>query len=330
MKEKIGIYTLANDNVYDQFVALLNSIEVNYSKDIPVLVIPYDGNMEKIKEEIRGRPNCSLFEDTDSMKKWEDFAHKVWRSYNAEYSKLLGRHAMTVHRKFCCFDGPFEEFLFMDADTLLMDKPDVVFKKLNEHDFAVYDYQFKDPSHVFNVKSNSLFEIFSKERISSEIFCVGFFASKKGLFDGNDKRMTIDRLEKGDIDTLYPRAPEQSLLNYMVMTCGKSIVNLALCLPPSKKTGNSVTSVHFTDKEHVLYDKGERLTYFHYIGVGARLIREACSGKNVEFPYRDIFMHYRFLHEPEKRPIFRGAPLVFGEKSSFINRIKKAIKGLIT
>jgi hypothetical protein len=31
-----GIYTLANDKAFDQLVALLNSIEANYSEDAPV------------------------------------------------------------------------------------------------------------------------------------------------------------------------------------------------------------------------------------------------------------------------------------------------------
>jgi hypothetical protein len=35
-----GIYTLANDVVYDQLVALLNSIEANVSPNIPVCIIP--------------------------------------------------------------------------------------------------------------------------------------------------------------------------------------------------------------------------------------------------------------------------------------------------
>lgn len=35
---KRGIYTLANDVVLDQLVALLNSIERNVGKDIPVCV----------------------------------------------------------------------------------------------------------------------------------------------------------------------------------------------------------------------------------------------------------------------------------------------------
>ncbi|MEH2242910.1 MAG: hypothetical protein V7K85_09260 [Nostoc sp.] len=34
-----GIYTLANDVVFDQVVALPNSIEVNVSADIPILLL---------------------------------------------------------------------------------------------------------------------------------------------------------------------------------------------------------------------------------------------------------------------------------------------------
>ncbi len=40
-----GICTLANDRVYDQLIALLNSIEVNGGKALPVCVYPYDDNI---------------------------------------------------------------------------------------------------------------------------------------------------------------------------------------------------------------------------------------------------------------------------------------------
>jgi len=42
-----GIYTLANDAAYDQLVALLNSIEANVSRDIPLCVIPYDAQLTR-------------------------------------------------------------------------------------------------------------------------------------------------------------------------------------------------------------------------------------------------------------------------------------------
>jgi hypothetical protein len=71
----MGIYTLANDAVYDQLVALLNSIEANVSPDIPVCVIPYDTQLNRVQEELNARPNVSLFDNWDSIQRWEAFAH---------------------------------------------------------------------------------------------------------------------------------------------------------------------------------------------------------------------------------------------------------------
>ncbi len=51
-----GICTLANDRVYDQLVALLNSIEANGGKDLPVCVYPYDDQTEEIAKLIAQRP----------------------------------------------------------------------------------------------------------------------------------------------------------------------------------------------------------------------------------------------------------------------------------
>ncbi|NJK28351.1 MAG: hypothetical protein HC925_07615 [Coleofasciculaceae cyanobacterium SM2_3_26] len=67
---------------------------------------------------------------------------------------------------------------------------DVVFQQLDQVDFAVYDFQYKDPAHVYDVTSPKLYDVFPKERIEKEIFCAGLFASKKGLFDAEKRRWT--------------------------------------------------------------------------------------------------------------------------------------------
>ncbi|NET69682.1 MAG: hypothetical protein F6K62_01070 [Sphaerospermopsis sp. SIO1G2] len=54
-----GIYTLANDTVYDQLVALLNSIEKNIGTHIPVCIIPYNDKLSKVELEINSRPNVT-------------------------------------------------------------------------------------------------------------------------------------------------------------------------------------------------------------------------------------------------------------------------------
>ena len=323
---KKGIYILTNDLVYERLVALLNSIEANYSKDMPVCIIPYDSTIKKVEAEVKKRKNCSVFQDMDSIRRWEEFANQAWSVYSPDIKHIFGRHKLSNHRKFCTFDGPFDKFAFIDADTILMQPLDFVFEKLNDYDFVVYDYQHKDPSHVYNVKSPKLFEIFERKRVYSEIFCTGFFASKKRLFKEENKNYLMDRLKDGETDILYPKSAEQSLLNYMIMRANISQFNFALDPSFYGKTGNSITSTHFENKDNILYDKSHRLTYLHYIGMPAGVFSRVCEGENIYFPYRDIFLHYRYLYEPAKRPLFKGKPKPCNQPVGPLNRIWNRLK----
>jgi hypothetical protein len=71
--KQYGIYTLANDTVYDQLVALLNSIEQNIGTEFPVCVIPYNEKLSKVNLEVKSRPNVSLFDNFSVLKQWDDF-----------------------------------------------------------------------------------------------------------------------------------------------------------------------------------------------------------------------------------------------------------------
>jgi hypothetical protein len=44
-----GVYILANDVVLDQLIALINSIEQNIGKHLPICVVPYDDNTERAR-----------------------------------------------------------------------------------------------------------------------------------------------------------------------------------------------------------------------------------------------------------------------------------------
>ncbi|WP_293127539.1 Npun_R2821/Npun_R2822 family protein [Microcoleus sp. bin38.metabat.b11b12b14.051] len=295
-----GICTLANDTVYDQLIALLNSIEVILGLNIPVCIYPFDEQVQQIKSEIVNRPNVFIYEDSASIQRWDKFMQAAAPDrLNRKKFRLYG-----AHRRFCAFDGPFEKFIYMDADTLAMNSFDAVFDRLNKSDFVVYDFQFTDPTKVYNVSSPKLLQVFDKNRVNSEIFCSGFYGSKQGIFDINTRELLLSHLQSGEAEILYEGAGEQPLLNYMVMKTGMNSYNFARSLPDNQKTGCSVTSKHFQEQDRVLYDKGNRLTYIHYIGVQPDLIRRVCAGENIEFPYRDLFLHYRYLREPEKRPIF--------------------------
>ena len=308
-----GICTLANDRVYDQLVALLNSIEVNGGKDLPVCVYPYDDNIERIRAEIAQRPNVQLFDNRDVIDLWDNFAKSAWEPHPTAKERWLkagskGYHRFGTHGRYCAFDGPFDRFIYMDGDTLLMSPLDQVFAQLDNYDCVVYDFQHKDITHVYEVTSPKLLEIFSQERLNQEIFCSGFYGSKKGLFDEERRNWLIEQLRAGEAEILYPMAPDQTIVNYMMMRSNFSIYNLALQLPKEERTGCCVTSPHFQALDNILYDKGKRLTYLHYIGLSSSLFTRLCSGENLDFPYRDIFLHYRYLYQPSQRPIFTGSP----------------------
>ena len=77
---------------------------------------------------------------------------------------------MGMHRRFCCFDGPFDRFIYLDADILAMNRLDLLFESLDNHDFVTYDFQYKDLSHVYDVNAKNLTTVFEQPRLATEIF----------------------------------------------------------------------------------------------------------------------------------------------------------------
>lgn len=328
-----GIYTLANDVVYNQLVALLNSIEVNAGKETPVCVIAYNDQLDKVRQDIATRDNVTLLDNPELFARWEEFSYHVWKTHPNALQEWQEKGIKTKfyrvgeNHRYCAFDpeSPFEKFIYMDADTLLMNSLDFVFKQLDESDFVVYDFQYKDPAHIFNVASPKLLEVFDESQINSEIFCSGFYGAKRGLFPEEQREWLVSQLANGEAEVLYKQAPNQSVLNYMRMRSGLSIHNLALSLPKDQKTGNSVTSPHFEVRDNLLYDHGNRLTYLHYIGIKSKVFNKLCAGENIDFPYRDIFLHYRYYHQPEKRPQFTTKAQPYNQPPSLTTKVFKKL-----
>ncbi|MEG3840344.1 Npun_R2821/Npun_R2822 family protein [Microcoleus sp. herbarium14] len=301
-----GIYILANDVVFDHLVALLNSLEVNGAKNLPVCIIPYDDKLKKVRVEIATRPNVTLFDNTDSILFWEDFATQAWTSHAKAQKIWLAKgwkpvHCLGMHRKFCCFDGPFDKFVYFDADTLLMGSLDYIYQKLDEFDWVANDFQYRsDINYVFDLSSAKLAEIFNCDRLQSRIFCAGWFASKKAILNRNNSAKLLTKLTSGEAEIFSLRGTDQPLFNYLVARGKISFYNFAYA-QPERVTGNHWSS-QFDVIDYLLYDKGRRLTYLHYMSISAAKINRLCAGEDVEIPYRDVFLHYRYLKSPETQP----------------------------
>ncbi|MBV8883633.1 MAG: hypothetical protein JO235_06485 [Chroococcidiopsidaceae cyanobacterium CP_BM_RX_35] len=323
---------MANDVVYDQLIALLNSIEATLGAEFPVCICPYDARTERITAAIADRSNVQLLTKQSVIEKWDNFAHAAWNAHPTakqrwqQLNSSSSYYRFGTHRRFCAFDGPFEQFIYMDADTLLLSPVEPIFQQLKDYDWVTYDFQHKDPTHVYDLSSPNLTKIFPQTRINSEIFCSGFYASKRHIFDESKREFLLNHLREGEAEILYYKAPDQTLLNYMVMRTHLSYCNLALQLPTSKVTGCCVTSKHFKVKDNLVYDRGQRLTYLHYIGITGKVMQQVCEGENLNFPYRDIFLHYRYLHEPDQCPRFTSPGKLYYQSPSLWSRILRKIK----
>ncbi|MBD2260898.1 sugar transferase [Pseudanabaena sp. FACHB-2040] len=306
-----GICTLANDSVYDQLVALINSIEANAGRDLPICIYPYDDRLDRVRQLVSERPQVQLYCDRTSLDRWDSFVEEIWATHPTAQQQWQaigshGIHRQGTHRRFCAFDGPFDRFLYMDADTVLLSSVEPISQALETCDWVTYDYQHKDLTHVFTVAAPQLSQIFSAEQLRRQAFCSGFYAAKRGTFSPDQLGPILGYLQQGEAAVLYPMAPDQTILNYLVMRTGLASCNLALSLSVDQATGNSITSTHFTVEAGQVYDRGHPLTYLHYIGVSSRLFRQLCAGENVDFPYREVFLHYRYLHDPTSRPRLMG------------------------
>lgn len=315
-----GIYTLANDVVFDQLVALLNSIEVNVSPDIPVCIIPYDECLHKVKEEIASRPNVTIFDNWESIQRWEKFAQEVWAA-KAKFSKTklskprwYGGH---LQRKFVAFDGVFDRFVFYDADSLAMKPLDQIFEKLETYDFVFDDWEHKKPNLVaaLNISVIKKTGLFQESEIRPNLHCSSFWGSKQGFFDPKELwRLRELLIDKGEVKWINGNGwwDDVFLFNYMTLRCSRevdgqenpSLFNFTLSSNSQERTGNCADTDPFVNIDNVLYNEDglKPIHRLHYMNYSSKDFARLCQGEDVNIRYKDIFLYYRFLKETDKMP----------------------------
>ncbi|OCQ93949.1 hypothetical protein AMR42_09470 [Limnothrix sp. PR1529] len=331
-----GLYTLANDVVLDQLIAFLNSVEANGGRladgsPYPVLVCPYDHRIDRLKTVLADWPHVQILEDWDLIARWDQFSKSVIEAtplalqlYEQE-PNLYGR-TMGGRRRLAAFDGPFDRFIYLDADTLVLQPLAPLFAALETADWVTYDFQYKDPAHVYRVASPLLQSLFSTEQMQQSLFCSGLYATKRGVLTLDRCDELLKQLQAGESDVLYPRSADQALLNYLVMRSNLKVHNCAHHWPKEQVTGNSVTSKHFVERSGQVFDRDRPLLYLHYIGLSSSLFSRVCAGENITFPYRDTFLHYRYLKHPQQRPRLVGRPRAHNAPPSLWERAQRKFK----
>jgi hypothetical protein len=320
-----GLYVLANDTVRHQLAALLNSLAANVAAPPPVCVIPYDDRLQAVRQEIAGRAGVTLWDDAATLAAWDGFAARAWRAHPRALrlwrprGEPGGLHRFGSHRRLAVFDGPFERFLYLDADVLVLGSPEALLAALDRHPFVVHDDQFRAPRHVFDLASPRLPVLFPPPALDG-IFCAGIFAARRGLFDAAAREGLLEALAAGEADVLYPWAPDQSLLNYMVLRRGVPVHNLYRAAGAAA-VATCATVPGLEERAGRLYDRGRPLPFLHYIGIHPPAFNAVCAGRDVRFPYRELFLHYRYLSDPAARPGLRGRPRAYNAPPALWRRL---------
>lgn len=302
-----GIYIIANDNVTDHAIALLNSIRT-YDADTPVIMIPYDENYSAIAHVLGERFGVEVYDDLEFIQR---LSERLQQTFGEQFFARPNQF-----RKQACWFGPFDEFLYIDTDIVVFEKIIDNLNYFSDYDFLCCDYQHLGGiTNVFNPTVLEQ-EIFTQSEVQ-DIFNGGFWASKKRLMTEQDLYdVFAECADHPEYFDFSQKTSDQPIINYMLLKRIPRRFNIVN--RPSGAPGNWAGSPHFQPLDHHrLLDPSvnQPLQYLHWAGIE---IKPGC-------PYWEIWQHYRYLGEevPERHPQFQPQ-LSFWSKLK--TQFKKAIK----
>jgi hypothetical protein len=276
-----GIYIIANDQVTQQAIALLNSIRF-YDPDVPVMMIPYDETYHKVAQILGDKFGVQVYGDLDFIRR---LSQKLQEVFGGQFFARPNQF-----RKQACWFGPFDEFLYIDTDIVVFEKIIDNLNYLQHHDFICCDYQYA--GGITNVFTSKVIDqqVFTPDELKT-IFNGGFWGSKKELISEQDLYETFaDCAAHPEYFDFSQKTSDQPIINYMILKRIQRRFNIVR--RPERAAGNWAGTKKFQPIEgHRLFDPdlNQPLQYLHWAGIR---IQPGC-------PYWKIWEHYRYLNEPK-------------------------------
>lgn len=203
MKEA-GVYFVANDRIIDLAIAFLNSFR-SYNPEIPLCLIPFRDDVGKLKS-LKDKYVFSIFDDEVVLNKCDEISLHFHETITGHYRKLA------------CWQGPFERFIYIDVDMIVLKDIRFAFDILEKYDFITSCSDIAEAEKWVWKESVYSTGALSREQVSYAAN-TGFIVSRKGLIplDTLMKRV-IEAKSLKDHMELY--CVEQPLLNYLIVTSG--------------------------------------------------------------------------------------------------------------
>ncbi len=207
-----GIYTLGNDKVIAELEVLIRSIR-QYNTNIPISVIPFNESMTET------RRLCSRYDvkivDQD-LSKFDQIGSTFTHPWEV---------GPKIFRKFHCFEGEFDSFLFLDADTIVLGSLEPYIELQNKRD---HDLIFYTGSAANRNVNEPTFKAFASAIIPEwrEGFNAAFILSHKGVFSFEFMEFMSRNMKA--LETKLGIKHEQAFLNYCAVVCASRTTSLRI------------------------------------------------------------------------------------------------------
>jgi hypothetical protein len=203
---------LANDRVIELTVAFLNSFR-RYNPDIPLCLIPYDVETEQLRK-LGSEYNFGLFTDDGILARCDSL------------SRHFFGHSVGHFRKLAMWEGDYDEFVYIDVDTVVLENLEFGFQFLDQYDFiashsnitAIRKWVWKETIYSTGALTDAQIEFSAN---------TGFLISKVGALSVHNAETALPTAS-----ALAPHmvlfCAEQPFLNYLIVTSGKRYTSLSV------------------------------------------------------------------------------------------------------
>ncbi len=272
-----GLYCLANDAVLDWTLAFLESVRT-YNPSVELVLIPFDDKVDRLAA-LASTYDFTILDLPGVLNDLDLIGRTLYPgSYAGE----------KVFRKFAAFHGPFDEFLFLDSDIIVLTALDPLMSKLlaSQSDLMFFD---TSPDWVY---ADPAFRQQMRQEFRSREFASGALVSRKGFLGVEDLSAVCcerDRLQKVFAVGVF----DQPYWNYLVDR-KQARVAAAYDIIPDLATGSwaaepvdtSVKSLRMGEASPVT-KRGKTLPFMHWAGYRC----------NHRIPNLDFFLHFRLQAE---------------------------------
>jgi hypothetical protein len=280
-----GVYFLANDTVLENTIAFLNSFRL-YNPDLPLCLIPFDDSFETITA-LQDEYGFTIYQNEQVLRECDDISKQF-------HGRTLG-----LYRKLAAWEGPFEEFIYIDTDTVVLEDVRFVFPLLDAYAFIVAHSNVPITRQWVWLDSIDAVDTLTEEQKS--------FGANSGFMCSNKRSLDLSKAKEKIPGALELRehmkllCAEQSFFNYLFVTSGLPYTSLLV----QQRAGRSVFVEHWAGMPLIAISgrvaSPPHTFLVHWAGEWMRAREHHTTVRNAA-----LWLHYRYLRIPPPYKLWKN------------------------